>query len=201
MRAPAIILAAVTCTLQPAAAAVVDVVVQAGHDGRPASCVALHVRACNLGTGYGVQLERRWTPVVADAATAALRAAGFRVARRPADYTTHDTARAAVFFHFDGSLQRCAGGASVGFPRSTDPAFVHDWERRYRALFPFRFAGENITRNEAQYYGYRNVSAAGKTMLIEFGEMTCPAQEAWLAPRLRALGRFVADFIGTELRP
>jgi hypothetical protein len=176
MRAPAIIFATIITALQPAGADQVDVVVQAGHQGRPQSCVA-------------------------DAAADALRRDGFSVRRRPADYRAHDTARAAVFLHFDGSAPACRSGASVGFPATTNPAFIQAWENRYRPIFPFRFAGENITKNEAQYYGFRKVDAPGRALLIEFGEMTCPVQERWMAPRLHALGRDVARFISAELRP
>ena len=200
MRAPAFVLAAQLLTLGPASADVVDVVVQAGHQGRPQSCAPLHVKACNLGTGLGAQLERNWTPIVADAAAAALREDGFRVKRRPADYADRDQARAAVFVHFDGSAPACRSGASVGFPAPADAAFARRWEDRYRAWFPYRFAGENITPNESGYYGYRKVDAPGRTLLIEFGEMTCPLQERWMEPRLRAMGVEVARFISAELR-
>ena len=161
----------------------------------------LHVKACNLGTGLGTALERDWTPVVADAAAVALRRDGFTVMRRPADYAGRDRARAAVFLHFDGSAPACRSGASVGFPATTQLAFVHAWESRYRQIFPYRFAGENITKNEADYYGFRKVYAPGKTMLVEFGEMTCLAQERWLAPRLHELGTVLAAFLVAELRP
>jgi hypothetical protein len=201
MRAPAFVLAAQLVTLQPAAADSVDVVVQAGHQGRPQSCAPLHVKACNLGTGLDGQRERDWTPVVADAAAAALRESGFSVKRRPADYAGTDQARAAVFLHFDGSAPACRSGASVGFPTAADAAFARGWEDRYRAWFPYRFAGENITKNEAGYYGYRKVDAPGRKLLIEFGEMTCPLQEHWMEPRLHALGVEVARFISVELRP
>jgi hypothetical protein len=202
MRAPAAtILVAFFSVLQCARADEVDVVVQAGHQGRPASCYILHVKACNLGTGLGPERERDWTPVVADAAAAVLRRDGLTVKRRPADYTGHDRARAAVFLHFDGSAPACRSGASVGFPATTDTAFVRAWEDHYRAVFPYRFAGENITKNEAQYYGFGKVDAPGKALLIEFGEMTCPAQEHWMAPRLHELGVDVARFIAAELRP
>jgi hypothetical protein len=201
MRAPATILGLLLAALQPARADDVDVVLGAGHQGRPQSCAVLHVKACNLGTGLGEQLERNWTPIVADAAAAALRSEGFRVMRRPADYAAHDRARTAIFLHFDGSAPACRSGASVGFPAGTDPAFVHAWEHRYRALFPYRFAGENITKNESEYYGFRKVDAPGKTMLVEFGEMTCAAQERWLEPRLHELGLALAAFVKAELRP
>lgn len=158
------------------------------------------MKKCLLGAGSNPR-ERDWTPIVADAAATALRRAGFTVIRRPADYAAHDTARAAIFIHFDGSAPPCKSGASVGFPAGTDRAFVDAWEARYRALFPFRFVGENFTSNEAHYYGFRKVDSPGKAMLIEFGEITCPAQEAWLAPRLRVLGTTLADFVSAELRP
>jgi hypothetical protein len=182
----------------PAGAAVVDVVIQAGHEGRPASCAPNHVHACNIGASSPAGREILWTPIVADAATATLRAAGLRVARRPADYPQHDTARVAIFIHFDGAIPSCASGASIGFPPTTSRAFISAWERAYRRYFPFHFAGENISSNEEQYYGFHKVDAPQK-MLIEYGELTCPAQAAWLRPRLRELGVFTAHFIMGQL--
>lgn len=183
----------------PAAAETVDVVVQAGHEGRPASCARFGVRACNLGASGPAGAEIAWTPQVADAAAAALRAAGLRVARRPADYAGPDTARAAVFIHFDGAEPACASGASVGFPADGDRGIVTRWERAYATFAPIRFAGENISANETHYYGFRKVRAP-KKLLIEFGELTCPAQAAWLRPRLHALGAFLGRFLVAELR-
>jgi hypothetical protein len=182
----------------PAAAENVDVVVQAGHEGRPASCAPNHVRACNIGASSAAGREIRWTPVIADAATATLRAAGLRVARRPADYTEHDTARAAIFIHLDGSETPCASGTSVGFPPATPHAFAAAWERAYGRFAPIRFVGENISSNEAHYYGFHKVTAP-RELLIEYGEITCPAQAAWLKPRLHELGVFTARFLLEQL--
>jgi hypothetical protein len=190
--------AALLAATTPAGAEVVDVVVQAGHEGRPASCAPNHVRACNIGASSSAGREIAWTPIVADALTATLRAAGLRVARRPADYPQHDTARVAIFIHFDGSAPACASGTSVGFPATTSHAFVAAWERSYRSLFPFHVVGENISSNEEHYYGFHKVDAPQK-MLIEYGEITCPAQAAWLAPRLHQLGVFTAHFVIGEL--
>lgn len=205
MRAPAVVLAAALFAAlafgaKPALAQTVDVVIQAGHQGRPQSCIVFRVRACNLGAQLGTQLERDWTPIVADATAAELRTAGLRVKRRPADYADRDTARAAVFFHFDGSSPACRSGASVGFPATTAVSFVAAWETYYRRIFPFRFVGRNFTKNESAYYGFRKVDAPGKTLLIEFGELTCPAQARWLAPRLHELGVDVARFLIEQLR-
>jgi len=185
---------AVLAAPSAAAAEAGDILVQAGHEGRPASCAVHHVKACNIGTGAHGAHEREWTALVADEATRVLRARGYAVLRRPADYDGGDTVRAAVFLHFDGSATPCGSGSSVGFPDATPRAFVEAWERRYRAWFPFRFVGENFTSNEHTYYGFRRVDAPQK-MLIEFGEMTCPAQFAWMAPRLGEMGDRLAAFL------
>jgi len=170
-----------------------DVLVQAGHEGRPASCTLVPGRACNLGAAAAGEREIAWTVVVADEVTRVLREHGYHVLRRPADYLGNDSARAAVFLHFDGAKE-CASGASVGFPETTSRTFVDGWETRYRAWFPFRFVGENFTENEHKYYGFRLVDAPEK-MLVEFGELTCPAQRAWMKPRLREMGDQLAAFL------
>jgi len=153
--------------------------------------------ACNIGASSAAGREILWTPIVADAMTARLRAAGLRVARRPADYPEHDTARIAIFIHFDGSEPACASGSSAGFPH---PPRTRLWGlgARVPRTFPYRFVGENISSNEEHYYGFHKVDAPQK-MLIEYGEITCPAQAAWLAPRLRELGNLTAQFVIGQL--
>jgi hypothetical protein len=178
-------------------AATADVVIQAGHQGRPASCAPNHVRACNIGASNGSDREIVWTPIVADAAAATLRAAGYRVIRRPADYPERDRARVYIAVHFDGAEPACASGTSVGFPPTTPHRFIAGWERAYRP--PFRFVGENISTNESHYYGFKKVDAPYK-MLVEYGEITCPAQAAWLRPRLRDLGARTATYVMGSLR-
>jgi hypothetical protein len=204
MRTPAPLLAFVSlvaCLLAsalPIRAAQTDVVLQAGHQGRPASCAPLHVKKCNLGAGSPLGTERDWTPIVADAAARRLRADGFSVVRRPADYAAHDRARFAAFLHFDGAVPACASGASAGFPLGTSPALAERWRAFYAPRFPFAFRGLNITTNESGYYGFRKVDAPEK-LLIEFGELSCPAQAAWMKPRLDALGVLLARFIERDL--
>jgi hypothetical protein len=55
---------------------------------------------------------------------------------------------------------------------------------------------DNFTKNLSGYYGYRRMSTEIAEMLIEFGEITCPEQDAWLQPRLEWLGELVAHFAG-----
>jgi hypothetical protein len=178
-------------------AATADVVIQAGHQGRPASCAPNHVHACNIGASNGTDREMAWTPIVADAVATKLRAAGYRVIRRPADYPEHDTARVFVAIHFDGAVPACASGTSVGFPATTPHRFIAGWEKAYRP--PFRFVGENISTNEEHYYGFHKADAPYE-MLVEYGEITCPAQAAWLRPRLRDLGALTATYVMGYLR-
>ena len=59
-----------------------DVLISAGHEGRPQSCARYPKRHCNLGTPG----EQAWNTVVADEATRKLRALGYSVAREPADF-------------------------------------------------------------------------------------------------------------------
>jgi hypothetical protein len=199
IRLPAFLAALLLAIPIPAAAESGDVLVQAGHEGRPASCALAPGRTCNLGTGAQGAREIDWTATVADEVTRVLRSHGYSVLRRPADYLGRDTARAAVFLHFDGSTSPCASGASAGFPETTSRAFVDAWITDYKAWFPFRFVGENFTEHEHRYYGFRLVDAPEK-LLIEFGEMTCPVQFAWMQPRLRAMGDRVAAFLMERVR-
>ncbi len=186
-----------------------DVLIQAGHEGRPAHCLALGFGAARCGRtgaafarpGRPTEREIAWTPVVADEATAVLRRHGLRVIRRPADYriAQPDRVRAAVFLHFDGASPACASGASVGYPSSTSPAFVAGWKTAYRELqAPIPFMRDNFTENEHRYYGFHDVDAPEK-MLVEFGELSCPAQAAWMKPRLRELGDRLAAFLLASL--
>ena len=158
------------------------------------------MHACNLGASSAAGREILWTPVVADAATATLRAAGLRVARRPADYPQHDTARIAVYIHMDGSDPPCLSGASIGFPRR-DAAARSSPRGNARTAATFRTASSARTSAPTS----RTTTASTKStaplkFLVEYGELTCPVQAAWLAPRLRDLGAFTARFIIAELR-
>lgn len=171
-----------------------DVLIQAGHQGRPASCVLFPMRPCNLGA----QGERAMTPLVADEAARRLRAAGFSVVRVPADYTGHFHVRAAIFVHFDGASPPCTSGASIGYPHDSAAA-AGAWRRFYGRYFPFEFMPDNFTRSLRQYYGFRTVDPNANTLVLEMGEISCPAQRAWLDPRVRELGDLIAKFVARRL--
>jgi hypothetical protein len=173
------------------AALVFDVLVSAGHEGRPASCAHFPQHKCNLGAAG----ERAWTPIVADAAARALRKYGLRVARLPADFDGNYRVKAAAFVHFDGSAPPCQSGASVGYHRVADADAADAWRRLYARYFPFRFRPDNFTASLRDYYGFHQVDAKDGSLVLELGEITCPEQRAWLAPRLRWEGELIAYFL------
>ena len=168
-----------------------DVLVSAGHEGRPQSCARYPHRACNLGAAG----ERAWTPIVADEVTRVLRQHGVRVVRVPADFDGRYAVGAAVFIHFDGSAHACSSAASIGYHRQADRRAALAWRALYGRYFPFGFEPDNFTGGLRDYYAFRQVDARDGALVVELGEITCPAQRAWLAPRLT----FVADLLAYEL--
>jgi hypothetical protein len=173
------------------AALTYDFLISAGHEGRPASCPHFPTHKCNLGAAG----EREWTPIVADAATKALRDRGFTVARLPADFDGHYRVRAAVFLHFDGSAPPCGSRASIGYHTDAGAAAATLWRQLYGRSFPFGFQLDNFTDGLRDYYGFRQVDASDGSLVLELGEITCPAQHAWLAPRLQWEGELIAYFL------
>jgi hypothetical protein len=167
------------------------VVISAGHEGRPQSCRRFPTRACNLGAAG----ERAWTPVVADEATRILRLHGVRVARLPADFDGDYAADAAIFIHFDGSARPCSTGASIGYHTPKDKPAADAWRALYSRYVPFGFMPDNFTESLHDYYGFRQVDARNGALVLELGELTCPRDRTWLAPRLKWEGALMAHFL------
>jgi hypothetical protein len=170
---------------------VYDVLVSAGHEGRPASCAHFPTHHCNLGASG----ERAWTPIVADAVARVLRAHGVTAARVPADFAGTYRVGAAVFIHFDGSDPPCRSAASVGYPPKQGNAGAQAWGALYGRFWPFGFEPDDFTDGLREYYAYRQVHARKGSFVLELGEITCSAQHAWLAPRLQWEGALIASFL------
>jgi hypothetical protein len=168
-----------------------DVLISAGHEGRPASCARYPKRACNLGAAG----ERAWTPLVADEATRVLREYGVSVVREPADFDGTYDVDAAIFIHFDGSAKPCASGASIGYHESRFRPAARAWHALYSSYFPFGFEPDDFTTGLRDYYAFRQVDARDASLVLELGELTCPPQRSWLAPRLQFEGRLLAYFL------
>jgi hypothetical protein len=179
--------------LLAAAVFLADVLVSAGHEGRPASCARFPQHRCNLGASG----EREWTPIVAEAATRILRAHGVTVARLPADFAGTYRVKAAIFIHFDGSNPPCGSGASIGYPGKLDAPAAAAWRNLYRPYWPFAFEPDNFTGSLHNYYAFRQVDASDGSLVLELGEITCPAQHAWLAQRLQWEGALLAHFLSS----
>lgn len=175
----------------PASIRQYDVLVSAGHEGRPASCPRFPKRKCNLGAAG----ERQWTPIVADETARALRASGLTVAREPADFDGFFQVKTAIFIHFDGSDRPCSTGASIGYHDSGSSAAAKLWRDTYSHYFPFTIMPDNFTVNLRDYYGFRQVHADDGALVIELGELSCPAQRQWLAPRLKPAADLIAEFV------
>jgi hypothetical protein len=173
-----------------------DVLISAGHEGRPASCAHFPKRHCNLGTAG----EQAWNSIVANEATRKLRAIGYSVAREPADFDGTYDVKAAIFIHFDGTDAPCTSGASIGYHTDDSKPAAQLWHRMYGAVFPFRFEPDNFTDNLRDYYGFRQVRAEGGALVVELGELTCPAQREWLQSRLGWEGDFIAQFVDSLIR-
>jgi hypothetical protein len=167
-----------------------EVLISAGHEGRPASCARFPQHHCNLGANG----EREWTPIVADAATRILRSHGVSVARLPADFVGMYRVQAAVFIHFDGSEPPCHSAASIGYARKRDAAAA-TWRALYSRYWRFGFEPDNFTVGLRHYYAFEQVEARDGSLVLELGEITCPAQHAWLAPRLQWEGALLAYFL------
>lgn len=172
-----------------------DVLISAGHEGRPASCPHFPQHHCNLGAAG----ERAWTPIVADTATRILRAHGVTVARLPADFDGTYDVNGAAFIHFDGSAPACDSGASIGYHHARDVAGASAWHALYGRYFPFSFRPDNFTDGLRNYYAFRQVKARDVSLVLELGEITCPAQRAWLSPRLQWAGAMLAYFLSETI--
>lgn len=178
-----------------AAAMVFDVLISAGHEGRPASCRSFPQHHCNLGAAG----ERAWSPIVADAATRILRRHGIAVVRRPADFDGNFRVADAVFIHFDGSSPPCQSGASIGYHRRSDASAARAWRDIYERYFPFRFQPDNFTAGLRDYYAFRQVQSTDASLVLELGEITCHAQHAWLQRRLEWEGALIAYFLSQRI--
>ena len=188
-------LSAVTATASASDVTTADVLVQAGHQGRPDCNVEPPSLCRNTGASESPG-EIVWTPIVADEATRVLEAHGVSVLRMPAYLPRHYNVGVAVFIHFDAVPdpdRPCKAHSSVGYPRGeASKALAQAWKALYRRYWHDGFAADNYTTNLGDYYGYHHVTASKGEFLIEGGEMTCPADYAWLHSHLKFLGELVA---------
>jgi len=167
-----------------------DVYIQAGHEGR------IFGKTGSVSE-YGREID--WTRIVADEATRILHDAGVSVIRAPADQKRISVVKLALSIHFDGNKKACRTGASVGFNNASDKSAARAWRRLYRQVFPFKWMPDNFSKNLKYYYNYRYTEVSDAELVLELGEITCPAQARWMKSRLRKLGGLVAYFAAKRI--
>ncbi|MHB8146583.1 MAG: hypothetical protein ACYDGM_04885, partial [Vulcanimicrobiaceae bacterium] len=111
------------------------------------------------------------------------------------DFGGRYAVQAAIFIHFDGASKPCSSGASIGYHRPTDAGAAARWRALYERYWPFGFMPDNFTRGLRDYYAFRQVYARDGSLVVELGELTCPAQREWLATHLRLEGYLLAKFL------
>ncbi|WP_460610551.1 hypothetical protein [Hymenobacter terrigena] len=167
-----------------------DVLIQAGHEGRLTG---------KTGAEGPLGREIEWTPIVADAATAALRAAGISVIRKPALLDGVYEVALAIFIHFDGSDSPCDSRASIGYDYDSDKPAADEWKALYSNYWPYGWMPDNFTVDLRQYYGFKACITSDAELVLELGEITCLKQAKWLKPRLAWIGELLAHFISKRL--
>ena len=166
----------------------VDVVIQAGHEGRTRG---------NTGAESKQYREVKWNILVANEVAKTLRSWDIEVKRVPAK-VPFMRARIAVAIHFDSADTPCKSGASIGYPNEKSHAFAQQWKMQYKAYFPYQWHADNFTNNLKNYYAYKWIQSE-KFLVLELGEITCDTQTKWLKPRLKNIAHLVAYAIATEL--
>lgn len=179
-----------------------DVLIQAGHEGRP-DCNLEPKSLCENTGASQPPGEIAWTPIVADEATKVLTAHGVSVIRKKAYLKDHYTVEAAVFIHFDASpspAKACGAHSSVGYPNNTESrTLAVGWKELYGKYWPYGFHSDNYTTNLSDYYGYHHVTASHGEFLVEGGEMSCPTDYVWLKDHLKFIGDLLAYYLSRQI--
>jgi hypothetical protein len=166
-----------------------DFLIQAGHQGgvrNSGSGTAPSRGTSGLPGDQDDEINLTWR--VADKAALLLIDAGYSVIREDAYFDKTYDVKVFVALHFDGSGTPCSSGASLGYPAGS-PAGSNKptadlWREAYAPYFPFKWMPDNFTAALKGYYGYGRVNTSIAEFLIEFGELTCPEQNAWLFDRV-----------------
>jgi N-acetylmuramoyl-L-alanine amidase len=166
----------------------IDVVVQAGHEGRTHG---------NTGAVSKHYSEVKWNTLVADEVSKTLRSWNIEVKRVPAKVGIV-RAKVAVAIHFDSAQTPCNSGASIGYPSMDSYDFAQKWKKHYKNYFPYQWHMDNFTKNLSDYYAYKWIRA-DKFLVLELGEITCDTQTKWLKPRLKKIAHLIAYAIAKEL--
>ena len=167
------------------------VLIQEGHVGRTKG---------NIGSIHNGLVESEWNHRVGKKVEELLEKEGITVHRVGAKIPVAN-AEIAIAIHFDGSVNQCATGASIGYNDSPNAKLMaKHWREQYGSFFPFKWHKDNFTKNLSHYYGFSNVGTSKGFLVLELGELTCKEQTDWLEPRLDKVAAKIANFIKKELK-
>lgn len=109
-----------------------------------------------------------------------------------------------IALHCDGSTNRAASGASVGYQTPEGEAFAKRWKAAYAAHgWPHGFKADNYTENLRDYYGFRHALAAGNRacMVAEHGYLTNATDAAWIRAHITECARAIMAALPREEAP
>ncbi|MBT8326629.1 MAG: N-acetylmuramoyl-L-alanine amidase [Bacteroidia bacterium] len=167
-----------------------EVYIQAGHEGRTRG-------ATGTSSSFGNEID--WTPIVANEATRILREVGITVIRSEADRRKYSVVDLALSIHFDGCTKQCGTGASIGYDDETDEPAAKDWKEFYSNYFKFKWQDDNFTPNLRNYYNFKYTITRDAELVLELGDLTCPAQAKWMKNNLKNIGHMVAYFAAKRI--
>jgi len=167
-----------------------EIYIQAGHEGRTQGAT---------GASGPLGKEIDWTPIVADEATRILEEAGISVIRSKADRRKYSIVDLALSIHFDGCATQCASGASIGYDDHTDKPAANEWKAFYSQYFKYKWHKDNFTKNLRYYYNFKYTITRDAELVLEMGDITCPAQAKWMKKNLKNMGHMVAYFAAKRI--
>lgn len=148
-----------------------DVIIQPGHYGRTAG---------RTGASGAMVSEQAIVAYLVGATAARLRADGLKVIVVPADNVVAKSAKVFLAVHAEGSEARCHAGPSLAYKAGISPYAMHAVGLGVSRAMGYaygQFRADNYTKNESDYYMYKQVDAERLNGLLEIGEITCPAEE------------------------
>lgn len=130
--------------------------------------------------------EQKFADSVGKLMTDELRSLGHDVRLLTADESVPHYRDVFVALHTDGSTNKNARGASVGYPYDSDGKLAQAWKRAHqRAGFPSGFYPDNYTENLRKYYGFGRAVGYRHEFLAEHGFHSNDNEYLWLHSHYR----------------
>lgn len=166
-----------------------DVILQIGHYPEP-----------SRGTVGVYTTEQELSALLATMVADRLQAAGVKTLVIGAKgYAQPLKTKIFLALHLDGGVRPCTVGPSVGYGKDSDKEGMLSMAMAIAVAMNYDvrdFLQSNYHKGLEAYYAYRHVEASLFEGVLNFGEMTCPANEE----RILARKDVLADNLATALR-